>query len=65
MPQAPYEWTHPVIKTTLTGRTRTRVQKWTNKLVMQVEERCDRIDDPNAFNRWRDATWFDYSQDRQ
>ena len=28
-----------------------RVQKWTNKLVMQVEERATGLDDPNAFDR--------------
>lgn len=65
MPAIPWEWAWPITKRELTGRKRTRLQKWTHKLVLQVEVKCERSHfmsgerHPVEEFRWRDATHLD------
>lgn len=64
MPAAPWDWYNPITSTTLTGRGRTRRQKWTGKHIIQVEVRGLREGVPESDIRridffWRDATHLD------
>lgn len=68
MPGIPWEWRNPITKTERTGRMRTRVQRWTHKLILQLELKHTRscmFDDtkPPAVtgieHQWIDATHND------
>lgn len=70
MPAIPWEWENPITKAERTGRLRTRPQKWTRKLILQVEWKYTRT---NMFDKaepptptridhsWEDATHNDVS----
>ena len=68
MPGAPWSWNNPIKERKLTGRWRPRIQKWTGKLIVQVQFENTHyhvLDDTKATSGtthdWQDATVYDLS----
>lgn len=66
MPATPWSWENPVKERKLTGRWRPRIQKWTGKMILQVQfenTHCDHLDPEKKTTAttydWHDATTYD------
>ena len=68
MPGVPWEWNNPIKECALTGKWRPRIQKWTGKMIVQVQFQNTHyhvLDEQKATSGttyiWQDATVYDLS----
>ena len=66
MPATPWSWENPIKEHKLTGRWRPRIQKWTGKMILQVQFEnthyhvLDETEQTTATTyEWQDATTYD------
>lgn len=59
MPMSPKEWYYYRNNVELTGRYRTRIQKWTHKLILQAEFTCIRVHMFDSKDTYKDTWWQD------